>query len=97
LNAGLPGLLLFLIWFVAQPARDLGQSQAKGADAALNTLFVRIWVYAMISGCLEAVYFVGGGPVWIMSLIAVLGLRLQARAQLVSDPDPALPFLPSGT
>ncbi len=97
LNAGLPGLLLFLLWFVVQPARDLSRSEARGADAALNTLFVRIWVYAMISGCLESEYFVGGGPVWIMALMAVLGLRLQARADLVSETDRALPSLAVGT
>ncbi len=90
LNAGLPGLLLFVIWFVVQPARDLARSQLNGADPTLNALFVRIWVYAMITGCLESPYFVGGGPIWITGLMAVLGLRLQARAKLVDADDGAL-------
>lgn len=85
LNAGIPGLALFVIWFVVQPVRDLARSEGAGADAVLNAFFVRIWVYAMITGCLESPYFVGGGPIWITSLMAVLGLRLQARAQLVGE------------
>ncbi len=97
LNAGLPGLLLFLIWFVVQPARDLSESEARGADADLNRLFVRIWAYALISNCLESDFFSGGGPMWIMSLMAVLGLRLQSRAQLVREPDRPSPSLAVAT
>lgn len=85
LNSGLPGLLLFVVWFVLQPARDLTQSERIGADRLLNLLFVRIWVFALIASSLESVYFAGGGPVWITVLVAALGLRLQARATLVPD------------
>jgi O-antigen ligase len=94
LSAGLPGLALFLVWFVVQPARDLARAAAAGADPLLSTFFVRIWVYAMLTGCLENPYFVGGGPIWITTLMAVLGLRLQARAVLVADDRSAAP--PSG-
>lgn len=85
LNSGLPGLLLFLAWFVLQPARNLTESERIGADRLLNLLFVRIWVFALIASSLESVYFAGGGPVWITVLTAVLGLRLQARATLVPE------------
>lgn len=81
LYAGIPGLILFAFWYLAQPLRDLMQAEQWGADQVLTTLFVRIWVFTVLSGCLESVYFVGGGPVWITALIGVLGLRLQARAR----------------
>ena len=87
LNAGIPGLVLFLFWFVVQPVRDLSQSIRVGADPVLNTLFLRIWAFALFSGCLESIYFGGGGPVWITVLIAVFGLRLQARARLAHEDD----------
>jgi hypothetical protein len=63
--------------------RDLARGEQLGADPELNVLFVRIWVFAIITGCLENNFFVGGGPIWITTLMAVLGLRLQARAKLV--------------
>lgn len=82
LLTGLPGLVLLLIWMVTQPAKDLARAQALGADHALNALYVNVWVYALLSASLESVFFVGGGPVWITTLIAIFGLRYQATSTL---------------
>lgn len=83
--AGFPGLLLTLWWVVIQPARDLTRAQATNADPDLTTFFTQVWVYALLSGALESIFFVGGGPIWVTLLMCMFGLRYQAYAALSGD------------
>jgi O-antigen ligase len=90
LAAGLPGLILTIVWLVAIPLRDFSQAQLSGNSPELTRLFARIWLYGVLTGCLESVFFYqGGGVLWFSLLVAVFGLRLQARSQLAEAPAPA--------
>lgn len=97
IGLGVPGLVLTLIWLVFIPMRDIGRAQRSGNDPALTTLYVRIWLYALFTACIESVFFQGGGALWFCLLISVFGLSLQARARLVSEAAPAPRPVPEGT
>lgn len=86
LSIGLPGLVLTLLLLVAYPLANLGRALAAGNDTALTRLYLRIWLYALFTSCVESVFFQGGGAMWFSLLMAVFGLRLQARARLVDAP-----------
>lgn len=90
LQTGIVGLGLLLFWMVVTPALDLDRSRKADGDRALDALFVNIWVFILLLACLESVFFVGGGPVWITTLLALFGLRYQGRAQL-ADASPSPP------
>lgn len=87
-TTGLPGLALTLIWLLWLPLKDAGRASAGGNDPALTRLFTRIWLYGVFSACVESLFFQSGSLVWFCMLIAVFGLRLQARATLVRGAEP---------
>ncbi|TGR69412.1 O-antigen ligase family protein [bacterium M00.F.Ca.ET.194.01.1.1] len=78
LNGGLPAFVLTLIWLVIIPANDFRTAVDRGTDPGLTRLFGRIWVYALLSSCLESNFFTGTGPIWSSLLIAIYCLRHQA-------------------
>lgn len=87
LNAGIPGFVLTIIWLILLPLRDFRRAAGGNNNATLTRLFTRIWVFAILTACLESIFFTGIGPIWFSALFAVFGLRLQGRAHLVSNPD----------
>jgi O-antigen ligase len=88
LTTGALGFVLTVIWLLILPLRDIAAAEKSGNDPALTRLFIRIWLYGIFSACLESVFFANGDTVWFSLLIAVCGLRLQARARLVAEPAP---------
>lgn len=78
LNGGLPAFFLVIIWLVVIPANDFRVAVERGTDAGLTRFFARIWVYALLSSCLESNFFTGTGPIWSSLLIAIYCLRHQA-------------------
>jgi O-antigen ligase len=60
---------------------------ARGTDPDLTRLYVRIWMFGLFSSCFESTFFGNSGPLWFTMLIAVFGLRLQAYANLVENPE----------
>jgi O-antigen ligase len=82
LNGGVPGLLLVVPWLLILPLRDTGRAFAGENDVALTRLFLRIWIFSIYLACLENLFFVNSGPLWFTMLVAVFGMRLQARASL---------------
>ncbi|MBI4922979.1 MAG: O-antigen ligase family protein [Devosia nanyangense] len=89
-NAGIPGLVLVVLWLVIRPIGDLARAEGSGNDPALTRLFLRIWLYGIFAASLESSFFVNAGPVWFTILIGVFGLQYQGRGQLVTRPRPAL-------
>lgn len=87
LQTGIVGLGLLLYWMVVTPALDLDRSRSTGGDRTLDALYTNIWVFMMLLASLESVFFVGGGPVWITTLLALFGLRYQGRARLAGVHD----------
>lgn len=82
INGGIPALLLVILWILILPLRDAGQALANGNDRTLTRLFLRIWIFSILLACLENFFFLSTGPIWFATLLAVFGMRLQARASL---------------
>ena len=78
LSMGLVGIALTLWAFVAQPLADVGMAARGGADPALTTLFVQIWLYGLYASSLETFLFDRANPVWFLFLFSVFGLRYVA-------------------
>lgn len=82
--AGIPGLILAVLWLIVGPTRAADQAINNGNDTAVTRLFTRIWLYGLYASCVESFFFASAGPIWITILIGVFGLRYQQRSQLVS-------------
>jgi O-antigen ligase len=84
LNGGLPALVLTLVWFLFLPLRDFRAAVDRNIAPDLTRLFARMWVFSILSASLESNFFLGTIPIWTSLLMAMFGLRLQARASLVA-------------
>lgn len=95
INGGWLLLILVLFWLVILPCRHASMALARGTDPDLTRLYVRIWMFGLFASCFESNFFVNSGPIWFTMLIAVFGLRLQARADLIDNPQHAAVHLRS--
>ena len=80
LSGGVVGLVLTLLWLVVLPTRDLSAATARNGRTPLTRLFTRIWIFCLLLGCMESFFLATNGGVWFCMMVAVFGLRLQARA-----------------
>jgi len=80
-TTGLVGLALALWWLIAQPFADYWRSRALGADRALTTLFLQIWLFTLCLGAFESVFFAGGSGLWFLMIAAIVGFRFQTLAR----------------
>ena len=80
LMGGVVGLLLSLVWLVALPLRDLSKAIARNGVTPLMRFYIRTWVFGLIAAGMESVILSVASAVWFMLLVAVFGLRLEARA-----------------
>lgn len=79
IGLGIPGLLLVMLVLVFLPLRDHFHVQRFSTNEAMAELFLRIWLFALYSACLESFFFRRADPVWFAMLVAVIGLRLLSR------------------
>lgn len=81
---GVVGLLIALVWIVAQPLADVIHNQASRTDP-LTLLFVQIWLLGLMLAAFESVFFAGGGGLWAMMIMSIVGLRYLATMPLRAD------------
>lgn len=86
ITTGIPGLILTLVLLVWLPLRDIARAEATANDSALTRLFVRIWLYGILAGCVESLFFQSGSLIWFMLVVAIFGLHLQANAHEIREP-----------
>lgn len=86
INGGWPMLILVLVWLVVLPCHHASVALGRGTDPDLTRLYTRIWMFGLLTSCFESPFFGNSGPIWFTMLIAVFGLRFQARADLVEKP-----------
>lgn len=85
LAAGIPGLVLTLVWVLVLPLRDFGRMQPEAQHSPLTRLYTRIWLYMLFNASLESFLYDGGSNnmLWFAFALALYGLRLQASAQVI--------------
>jgi O-antigen ligase len=79
---GIVGVVLALLWIFVQPFRDYVRTPPERSDAPLTMLFLQIWLLGLCEAGFESVFFDGGNCLWFMMVVAIIGLRFQATAQL---------------
>ncbi|HZR63294.1 MAG TPA: O-antigen ligase [Xanthobacteraceae bacterium] len=80
-TTGLLGLGAVLWLIVVQPFADYRRCLAQGADRAMTTLFLQIWLFGLCLSSFEAELFRGGSALWFMMLVSMLGLRFLSIAE----------------
>ncbi|MHA6730805.1 O-antigen ligase family protein [Devosia sp. A369] len=85
ISAGIPGLVLVLGWAGIAPLRHIAAIRARATDAAERAFLdylVAGWLFTLLMSSLEAVLFNRGDSIWFTGLLAIVCLRLWARAEL---------------
>ncbi|MEN5247218.1 O-antigen ligase [Brucella pseudintermedia] len=82
INAGVIGLALTLFWIMILPLRYIREAERTDNDPILTLLYIRLWLYGLYMSCMESTFFQNGGALWFCIMVAVFGLRLQAKARL---------------
>jgi O-antigen ligase len=80
-TTGLVGLALSMCWIAGQACVDYRRARMRGADAALLTLFLQIWLFAICLGGFESVFFAGGSSTWFLMIGAIVGMRFLSIAK----------------
>jgi O-antigen ligase len=81
---GVVGLIIALIWIIAQPLADVIRNQESRTDP-LTMLFVQIWLFGVLLAAFESVFFAGGSSLWAMMIMSIVGLRYLAIMPLRPD------------
>jgi len=79
LTMGLPALLVALLVFVLAPLRDYARTPLLKTNVLLADLFLMMLTYTLLNALLESFFFRRADPVWIVFVLAALGLRLVSR------------------
>ena len=82
LTMGLPALVVALIVFVLLPLRDYGRTPLLKTNVLLADLFMMMLTYTLLNALLESFFFRRADPVWMVFVLAVLGLRLVSRVEV---------------
>jgi O-antigen ligase len=80
ITTGIPGLALALVWLVGAPLRDFYRRHGGPETAPLALLFLRFWMFGLLSSCFESTLFPQVGELWFIFIMAVFGLRYLAQA-----------------
>lgn len=89
--AGIPGLVLVFIWLLILPILYIQQAEEQGGNPHLTRLFSRIWLYVIFASCTDTLFFQNRNPIWFALLIAVFGLRFQAKSDMIVRVAPGMP------
>jgi O-antigen ligase len=86
ISAGLPGLMLVLVWAFFAPLRHITaiRQQVLGpTERAFLEFLVQGWLFTLMISSLEAVLFNRGDSIWFTGLLSLVCLRLWARSGAV--------------
>lgn len=73
LLTGVVGLALALVWLIGRPIRDVVAT--AGSDDPLRLFMIRCWLFGLYLSGFESIFFGNGNCIWLMLLMAVIGLR----------------------
>lgn len=88
LSMGYPGLLMFFVALMAQPAFDIRRAQARGDEPELTLMLQRIWMFSLYLSSFETFVFNRAHPSWVLMLFAVFSVRYLAQFRVKSASRP---------
>ena len=84
LTMGLPTLAIATITMLIMPMLDYAKCLRTRENVLLADLFMMIFTFSALNACLESFFFRRSDPVWLMFVMAAIGLRLTARVVVPS-------------
>lgn len=85
LDLGIPGACVLFFVLIASPTIDYLRSRKLRANALAADLFFMIIVFTSLNAFMETFFFRRGDPVWMLMVLAVVGLRLTATTPLTAN------------
>jgi O-antigen ligase len=82
LTMGIPALCVALLALIIVPLVDYARVQKTRENVLMADLFLMIFTFSALNAFLESFFFRRADPVWLLFLMAVLGLRLVSRYQV---------------
>ena len=82
LTMGLPTLVVAILVFVFIPLRDYARAPLFRTNVLLADLFLMMLTYTLLNALLESFFFRRADPVWMVFVLAALGLRLVSRSTI---------------
>jgi O-antigen ligase len=82
LAMGVPALCAALLALVIVPLADYARVQKTRENVFIADLFLMIFTFSALNAFLESFFFRRADPVWLLFLMAVLGLRLVSRFEV---------------
>lgn len=76
---GIPALAVAAVAFLIVPMRDFLRIPRRQENILLGDLFMMILFFTALNAFLESFFFRRADPVWLLFVLAILGLRLVAR------------------
>ena len=74
-----------MLWIFVLPIQYFGKMDQETRSSSLTKLYLRIWLYVLLTGFLETAFLLSSGLIWFLLVFSLGGLRLQAQAYLVHD------------
>ncbi|HEY6254322.1 MAG TPA: O-antigen ligase [Xanthobacteraceae bacterium] len=79
---GIPGLALVILWVIILPLVDYCGQPKDAHTRPLQTLFLRMCLFAAYTSCFESAILQQANMVWFMGLTAAFGLRYLAHSRV---------------
>jgi O-antigen ligase len=85
LSMGYPGLMMFFVALMAQPALDIRRAHRRGEEPELTLMFQRIWMFSLYLSSFETFVFNRAQPSWVLLLFSVFSVRYLANFRVRSS------------
>jgi O-antigen ligase len=79
LTMGIPALLIAVMTFIVEPARDYMRVPHKRENIFLADFFMMALLFTTLNAFLESFFFRRADPVWLFVVLSATGLRLVSR------------------
>jgi O-antigen ligase len=83
LTAGIPGVVLAVLWFALTPVWKFQAAYADPASRPLAVFFLQVWLFVLYSTFTESVLFDRANSLWFSAMLAVFGLHMMAAYRTV--------------
>jgi O-antigen ligase len=78
LDLGIPGALVLFLVIIVLPAVDYLRARRLRANILAADFFMMIIIFTALNAFMETFFFRRGDPVWMLMVVAIVGLRLMA-------------------
>jgi O-antigen ligase len=82
---GIPALCAALMAFIVAPIHDYVRTPKLKENIYLADFFMTVLLFTALNAFLESFFFARNNPVWMLFLLACLGLRITARFPIPSS------------